>query len=557
MLAGWLLLGSVSAARLDAQSAGQEAFVNVAASVGIDFQHRDGRSGRHHFIETFGGGGGWLDFDGDGDLDLYLVNGAATPGSKLASPPANALYENRDGRFVDVAVEAGVADRAYGMGFCAGDYDGDGRPDLLVTNFGANRLYQNLGKIDGRVRFEDRAAEAGVAERAWSASCAFGDVDADGDLDLYVTHYVDFSLDEGPICEDRARGIRFQCHPSHFRGVTDALWINQGDGTFRSEGRRRGLASGASERGLGVVMSDLDADGDLDIYVTNDGSANRLYQNRGDGIFEDLSLLSGTALGASGALQAGMGIATGDADGDGLFDLAVTNFSLEPNNLYINRGEGLFEERARVSGIAEASFRDLGWGIAFLDYDLDGDLDLATANGHVMDNVASFVPDVSYAQPNRLLANDGHGRFTDVSSRAGAAWRAAKPSRGMAVGDFDDDGRPDLLVTNQNGTVDLLANRTTNEHAWLGIVLEGPEGNALAIGARVVVVAGDRRQAREVRSGGGVLTQADMRLLFGLGAHVGTVTVTVHWPNGRRQEASTDDLGRYWTIPYRPGRAKP
>ncbi len=542
---------------LDAQEAQQEDFIELAAVVGLGFEHRDGRSGRYYFIETMGGGGGWLDYDGDGDLDIYLVNGAGTPGSALATPPTNALYENRDGRFVDVAQEIGVADESYGMGFCAGDYDGDGRPDLMVTNFGANRLYRNLGPVDGRVRFEDRAAEAGVDEQGWSASCAFGDLDADGDLDLYVTHYVDFEIGEGPSCEDRARGLRYHCHPSHFRGVTDSLWINWGDGTFRSEGRKRGIATGATERGLGVVMSDLDADGDLDIYVTNDGSANRYYQNRGDGTFEDLSLLSGTALGASGAQQAGMGIATGDADGDGRFDLAVTNFSLEPNNFYLNQGDGLFEERARASGIAELSFRDLGWGIAFLDYDLDGDLDLATANGHVMDNVASFVPGIAYAQPNRLLANDGRGHFTDVSARSGAAWRTAKPSRGLAVGDYDNDGRPDLLITTQNGAVDLLANRTRTGHAWLGIVLEGAPGNALAIGARVELVAGDRQQVREVRSGGGVLTQSDLRLLFGLGDHSGEVTATIRWPDGHRQVASTDQLDRYWTISYRAGDARP
>lgn len=528
-----------------------DAFVDLRAELGIDFLHQDGRSGRYFFPETVGSGGGWIDVDGDGDLDLYLVNGAATPGSKLAAAPRNALYENRDGKFIDIAAAAGVDDTGYGVGFCAGDYDGDQQLDFMVTNVGADRLYRHLGKgAEGTVRFEDRAAAAGVAGDRWSASCAFADVDRDGDLDLYVTHYVDYSYSKPVECRDRARDILSYCHPDHFDGVSDALYINQGDGTFRQEGRRRGIAQGRSERGLGVVASDLDDDGDLDLYVTNDGTANRLYQNAGDGTFVDLSLLSGAALDANGAQQAGMGIAAGDINGDGLVDLAVTNFSLEPNNLFVNLGDGLFEDRSRGSGVSESSFKDLGWGIAFVDYDGDGDLDLATANGHIMDNIEKFVPDQTYAQGNRLLQNDGRGGFRDISSTLGAAWQVKEVSRGLAVGDYDNDGRPDLLITHSNAPVDVLHNRTPRVGRWLGLRLEGPPNNRFAIGARVQVTADGRRQVREVLSGGGVLTQGDLRPLFGLGRGVDQVTVDIRWPDGHRQRLTTDQLDRYWTIAY-------
>ena len=531
---------------------GEEGFVDVAASVGIDFQHHDGRSGRYFFPETVGSGGGFLDYDGDGDLDLYLVNGAATPGSQLASPPRNGLYEQRDGRFMGVAKAAGVDDTGYGFGFCVGDYDGDQRLDFLVTNFGADRLYRNLGPDDGgQVRFEDRAMAAKVAGDAWSVSCAFGDVDGDGDLDLYVTRYVDFSYEKPVECRDKARDILSYCHPDHFDGVADALYLNQGDGTFREEGRARGLAQGKGERGLGVVASDLDNDGDLDIYVTNDGSANRFYQNDGDGKFVDLSLLSGTAFDANGAQQAGMGIAAGDVNGDGWIDLAVTNFSLESNNLFINLGQGLFEERARASGVGESSFQDLGWGMGFLDVDGDGDLDLATANGHIMDNIERFMPNQTYAQANRLLRNDGEGRFVDVSAASGKVWQDKEVSRGLVVGDFDNDGRPDLLITHSNASVDLLQNRLPAS-AWLGLDLQGPSRNRFAIGARVEVTVGERRQVREVRSGGGVLTQGDLRLLFGLGKGAQQVKVEIRWPDGKRQRLTVRELNRYWPIAYAP-----
>ncbi len=524
----------------------EPSFVDVTAEVGVDFQHQDGRSGRRYFIETVASGGGFLDFDGDGDLDIYLLNGAATPGSKLKEPPRNALFENRGGRFVEVAKLAGVDDDGYGMGFCVGDADGDGRLDFFVTNVGPDRLFQNLGEG----RFEEVAVRAGVdGGKEWSVGCAFGDIDGDGDLDLYVSRYVEFSFEGSPKCSDRARGLDYYCHPSRFAGRPDALFINRGDGTFSDRSAERGIRQESTEKGLGVVLADLDLDGDLDLYVANDGTPNRLYLSDGSGRFKDASLLSGAALGEAGEPLAGMGVAFGDVDGDGLEDLLVSNFSLEPNSFYKNLGDGLFEDRTRAAGLHSLSYRPLGWGIELFDADNDGDLDLAVANGHVMDNIERFVPGATYAQPDQLFLNEGLGHFREVKSVG--PWQQAAISRGLASGDFNNDGRLDLLVTRTNGAPALLENRTPHTHSWLGLVLVGPPSNRQAIGARVVLRAGKKSQVRQVRSGGGVLSQSDLRLHFGLGEHQCEVEVHIRWPDGSQQIEKTTQLDRYWPIVYK------
>lgn len=537
-------------------------FHDVASEVGIDFRHQDGRTGEKYYVETTASGGGWLDADGDGDLDLYLVNGAASPGKALDPPPRNALYLNQGGRFVEVGETAGVADGAYGMGMCVGDVDADGRLDFLVTNYGPDRLYRNLGpgKDDqGVVRFEEIGAATGVADERWSVSCTFADLDGDDDLDLYVTHYVAFSWEKNPLCNDPGTGRRFYCRPDDFDGVADSLFINQGPGadgkvTFREEGKERGITQGVSEKGMGVLASDLDADGDLDLYVANDGALNRLYVNDGKGRFTDRALGSGAGLNALGVAEAGMGIASADLDGDGLAELLVSHFAMETNTLYRNLGDFQFEDHTRRLGLGPPSYKNVGWGIAFLDYDLDGDLDLAVANGHMQEGVETLEPGLSYRQANQLFENlgeAGRGRFRDVSAQAGPAFAVAEVSRGLAVGDFDDDGRPDLLITNTNAPPQVLENRMENENRWLGLVLEGPPSNPSAIGARVVVEAGELRQQREVRSGGSFESQHDLRLLFGLGRHRGPVKITVHWSDGHRQQETTEALDRYWALGYR------
>jgi len=522
-------------------------FAEISREVGIEFVHRDGRSGEKYYVETLGGGGGWIDFDADGDQDLYLVNGAATRGSTLPEPPRNALYENRGDHFVDVTAEAGVGDTGFGMGFCAGDYDSDGWLDFLLTNWGPDRLFRNLG--DGR--FEEVGALAGVADERWGTSCAFGDLDADGDLDLYVARYVNFSYENNPICFDPHRSLRSYCRPDVFDGLVDSLFVNQGDGTFVEQGGSRGIAQEPlDEKGLGVILSDVDVDGDLDVYVANDTTANRLYINDGRGFFEDWSLLAGAAFSGEGVAESGMGLDIGDVDGDHLPDLLVTNYAMESNTLYRNLGELLFEDRTVAAGLASASHQPVGWGVRFFDYDNDGDLDLAVANGHVVDNIEQFEPGSSYPQRNQLFENDGNGAFSDVSASAGAAWGVPRVSRGLAVADWNDDGRLDLLVTNAEEGIDLFENRVENGHHWLGLVLEGPPQNRFAIGARVEVRAGERRIRRDVRSGGSFMTQSDMRLHFGLGAFAGEVTAAIEWPDGTRQEQRTAQVDRYWRIGY-------
>ena len=520
-------------------------FVDIAAASGIDFLHQDGRSGRTYFIETAAPGGGWIDFDRDGDLDLYLINGAKTPGSELVDSPRNRLYENRDGRFVDVSDRAGVADTEFGMGMCVADFDGDGWQDFLVTNYGQDRLYRNLG--DGR--FEQVAEAAGVADSRWGTGCAFGDLDGDADLDLYVAHYADFSFDTGPFCEDRRLGKAY-CHPTAFKGQADALYINQGNGVFIEQGQARGLVQANTERGLGVVLSDLDNDGDLDIYVANDGAANRLYRNDGSGHFTEDAVIGGAALNWFGQAEAGMGVDIGDLYGDGRFEIYVTNFSLETNTLYRPLGDGLYEDDTREAGLGQPTYRQVGWGVQFIDYDNDADLDVAIANGHVQDRIEQVQTSLRYRQRNQLFENLGEGRFGEATERAGPAWAVREVSRGLAAGDWNNDGRIDVLVTNTNAPPVLLDNRIVTGNHWLGLVLRAPPPNTDAIGTRVELRA-ESVQVREVRSGGSYLSQPDLRPLFGLGSFSGEVEVEIRWPDGHRQLERSSQLDRYWEIDYR------
>lgn len=522
-------------------------FKEISANVGIDFRHQDGRSGQRYFIETAASGGGWIDYDADGDLDLYLINGAATPGSEVTETPANKLYENRKGGFIDVTENAGVGDTGYGMGMCVGDYDSDGNLDFLVTNYGANRLYRNLGNG----KFADQAESAGVVDPRWATGCAFADLDEDGDLDLYITHYVDFSFAQHRPCGSVLQSNQGYCRPLAYRGQIDALYINQGGGVFREEGKNRGIVQTREDRGFGVVLSDIDVDGDLDIYVANDGTENRLYINNGKGFFEDYGLLSGTALNKDGQAEAGMGIDIGDADGDGLMDIIVTHFSMETNTLYRNLGEQFFSDATHRFNLAKPSYLEVGWGVQFFDYDNDGDLDLALANGHVQDAIEQIEPRLSYRQRNQLFENRDNQSFHEISQQAGSAWMSNKVSRGLAVGDWNNDGRLDLLITNTNDSVDFLENSKpiTNNH-WLGVVLHGPAENRFAIGTYVILRAGDLMLVREVRSGGSFLSQSDLRLHFGLGDITGPVDIEIHWPDGQRQTERSQKLDYYWHVHY-------
>jgi enediyne biosynthesis protein E4 len=540
-------LALLAAATWVPPASGAERFVDVAAERGVVFQHRDFRDGAKYYVETTASGGGWLDYDGDGDLDLYLLQGAPPPGSPLAGA-SNVLYENREGRFVDVTELAGVGDSSFSMGLCAGDIDADGRLDFLVTNFGPDRLYRN----QGAGRFAEVGGVAGVAGRGWSSSCAFGDIDGDGDQDLYVTHYLDFEYATNPDCTEPATRRRLYCQPTAFSGVTDSLFVNKGDGTFREEGRQRGLAVGAAEKGMGVLMVDLDGDGDLDIYVANDGTPNRHYVNDGRGNFIDEGLMSGTAVNVFGQPEASMGLAAGDVDGDGLVDLVLTHFALETNTLYRASSRGQYDDVSRASGIGPLSLRYVGWGVQLFDADNDGDLDLAVVNGHIEDDLAAIEPGLEYAQPRWLLENQGDGSFRDIAAESGEVWGRKNIGRGLAAGDFNDDGRVDLLITNTNGRTELLENRWHSENHWLGVSLTGPAANPLALGATLWLRGGDHEQVREVSSGGSFQSQSDLRQHFGLGRHGGPVELEVRWPDGTRQVERIETVDRYWPVVYAP-----
>jgi len=514
-------------------------FTDVTAESGINFVHINGGSGQKYYIETMGSGACWLDYDGDGDIDLYAVNSSELPGYTGSDKPADALYRNEGkGRFTDVTASAGLGDRNYGMGCVAGDIDNDGDPDLFVTNFGPDVLYRNDGG-----KFIDVTAASGTGDPRWSASAAFGDIDNDGDLDLYVTNYIDFTLDNNKYCSEKP-GLRSYCHPDEYNGVPDSLFRNKGNGTFEDVSVAAGVADPVG-KGLGVVFTDVNQDGWQDIYVANDKTINFLYVNRGNGTFEDRSVSSGTGFSESGVPQAGMGTDAADVNGDGRMDLIVTNLDYETNELYLNNGDLTFTDATFAAGLGEPGYLDVGFGVDFLDFDNDGDKDMLIANGHILDNVEEFRDQLTYKQPRSLMANDGNGRFKEVGPSLGEAFRRPAVGRGLAVGDYDDDGDLDFFALNCNSRAELFRNDGGNDPArgggnWLMLELEGTRSNRDGVGARVRVLTKgpdgkERWQVDEVRAGSSYLSSNDPRLHFGLGAARKAQTVEIRWPSGTLQ----------------------
>jgi hypothetical protein len=489
---------------------------------------------KDHVLESGGSGVALLDYDGDGRLDVYLVTAAELTAARERVPHRNALYRNLGGwKFEDVSKQAGVDAAAWGNGVCAGDFDDDGRLDLYVTNWGPNFLFRNQG--DGT--FSEVAAQAGVAASGWSTGCAFLDADADGDLDLYVARYVATTWDEVV----RARrtltwrnGPRVMVGPAGLPGEADLFFENRGNARFVEATEAHGLADPAHAYGFGVVATDYDDDGFVDLFVANDSNPNFLHHNRGDGRFESVGLESGVAVNAEARAQAGMGGDMGDYDGDGRADLVLTAFAHDTNTLYRNLDGLQFEDVSAASGLSARTFERMGWGTAFFDADLDGRLDLFFANGHIFADVDDF-PELreSFRQKNQLLLNQGTS-FRDVSESAGAGLQVQKASRGLAVGDLDDDGDPDLLVGNMDDFPTLLENRQQTGNKWVAFRVVSPTTNRFAFGAKVTIDAGGRKQFREVRSGGSYLSQSDLRPLFGLGGYAGPVDVEVRMPGGRR-----------------------
>jgi enediyne biosynthesis protein E4 len=516
--------------------------VDVAAEAGIAFRHLRGGTGARHLPETMGAGVAWLDFDGDGWWDLYLVQSGPFPPDGSAAA-ANRLFRNLgDGRFEDVTERAGVGDRGYGQGVLAADLDGSGLPDLYLPSFGPDVLLRNRG--DGT--FEDATAAAGLGDGGWGSSAAAADLTGSGHLDLYLTRYVEYDPAEELFCGDLEAGRRDYCDPTLFAGAADRLYRNRGDGTFEDVTARAGLG-GADGKGLGVVLVDLDGDLAPEIYVANDLTSNLLFRNRGDGTFEDVSLLSGTAANREGAYEAGMGIAVGDVDGDGRPELAVTNFDVETNTLYRNLGELGFEDVSAASGFGLPSFNLLGFGIVFADLDGDGHLDVYAANGHIFETPRR--ENVAYAQRDLLLLGDGRGGFREV--RCPELERSPQVGRGLAAADYDHDGDPDLAVQNSDGPALLLRNEGAGR-SWLGVHLRGRGGNTEGVGARAALATCAGVQTRWVLAGDSYQSSSDKRLLFALPPGAEPLALEVVWPSGRRQRLPAPPLGRYLRLDEPP-----
>ena len=515
-------------------------FRDVTRESGIDFQHFDPRTPHHYIHETMGSGLGWIDYDDDGWLDLFCVqDGPVLPERHEGELPTNKLYRNLGGgRFEDATENAGLDRAGFHMGCAVGDYDNDGFDDLAVTYVGGVVLYRNESAAGGGRRFRDATAQAGLVNPHYGASCAWGDVDNDGLLDLYVSNYVEFTLETHPRCEHKS-GNRFvvrQCAPTAFKAPPHKLWRNNGDGTFSDISAALEIPESKRAYGLGVLVGDLDLDGRVDIYVANDMCPAYLFHNRGSGKFLETAEFHGCAYTSEGATLAGMGVDAGDLDGSGRPSLVVTNFQDMPNILFRNLGALVFHDDSYVSGLAHSSYERLGFGVTIFDADNDGFQDIAVANGHVQ-RFAQELHMVPFAQRDQLYLAGPGGRLQDVSGKAGPYFRQSHVGRGIIRGDFDNDGLVDLAVSNNGGPAVLLRNETRSANNWVALDLEGDgeKSNRNAVGARVEVKANGRSRAFYVVGGGSYLSASSRRLQVGLGDWDKPVTALVTWPSGQRQ----------------------
>ena len=505
---------------------GSVQYINVARTAGISFKHENGASSEKYMPETMAAGAIIFDFDADGLQDLFFINGGSFVNPRVAMASRHRLYRNTgSGKFADMTESSGIGMSGFGMGACSADYNNDGLVDLYVTAFDSNRLYRNSGKG----AFVDVTQTARTAAGLWSTSCAFADIDNDGDVDLYVTRYVDFARDNNKYCR-LLENVRAYCHPNEYRGVPDLLFRNNGDGTFTDVSRDAGITKIGN--GLGVVFGDYDEDGWIDIYVANDSTPNFLYRNKGKGVFEEVGFWSGVAVGHDGKPLAGMGTDMGDMNGDGLLDILVTNLDGQTHSLYKNIGKGLFADVTFPSGVGEATLPFVGFGTAFVVYDNDSDLDLAIANGDVIDNVQRLRDSTSYEQLNLLLQNDGTGRFKSVGASSGPGFAIKKASRALATGDLDNDGDLDILVSNVGDSPDLLQNEGGNRANSILVRIVGVNSNRDGIGARVKFFLGEKTLMRHVKAGSSYLSQNDLRVHFGLGDAPRANHLEVHWPGG-------------------------
>ena len=540
VIACWQLVGDPT----DAQ------FTDQTRSAGIDFQQIFGSQDKDFIVEAHGSGAGFLDHDGDGDVDLYIVNGSTLDTYMEGSGAGNALYANQgDGTFCEVAEALGVADAGWGSGVTAGDVDGDGTLDLYLTNFGANILYMN----NASGPFTDATSDAGVGGGSdYSTSAAFLDYDGDGDLDLYVANYLELDLET-----TRPRGcpyigdIEVYCGPKGMPGAADLLYRNA-SGQFEDVTDETGISAANRHYGLGVAPEDFDGDGDTDLYVANDSTPNVLFSNQGDGTFEDVALLSGLAYNGDGDEEAGMGVDFGDYDNDGDQDLYVTNFFRESNTLYRNDGHLGFTDWTVRAGLEAPTMTRLGWGTHFFDYDSDADLDLFVANGHVFPQVDRVPTGTSYGQRNQLFRNDGDGRFKDISALAGPGLQVEQVSRGACFGDYDDDGDVDVLVVNLNDSPTLLRNDYSRARHRISVKLIGARSGD-GTGGTIRAMLGTHVMTRTVRGASSYMSYSDTRVFFGLDREDEVDVLEVVWPDGEVQHFT--DIAADQAIVIRQGQA--
>jgi hypothetical protein len=525
-------------------------FSEVALSAaGISFVHESGKSPEKYLPESTGAGCAFLDYDNDGWMDIYLVNSGPCDFWTPSKPLRNALYRNnRDGTFTDVTEKAGVIGGGYGMGAAVGDYNGDGFPDLYVTQYGRSILYRNNG--DGT--FTDVTEKAGVGAPGWASSAVWFDYDSDGKLDLFVCRFVDFSKLKHHACHapniPALAGVNEYCYPRIFDPMPSWLFHNNGDGTFTDVSWQTGITENPG-KSWGAVATDINNDGHLDLFVANDTTANFLFANRGGKKFEEIGFTVGVAYGPGGKARSGMGVDSADFDQDGWMDLFVTNLDHEFYGLYRNRHDESFDDKASATGIARASQMMSGWGLKFFDYDNDGLLDLLVANGHPDDLIDKVNPGVTYSEPLLLFQNTGSG-LKNISADSGPLFSKLLSARGLAIGDFNNDGAIDALISVNDGAPVLLRNEAALGNHWLGIKLVGKKSNPDAVGARILYQTGDLKQSRMKVGGGSYLSSHDPRVVLGIGKREKIDSLEIKWPlpSGVKQRFTNLPIDRYITI---------
>jgi hypothetical protein len=544
-LIGVVLFTSLALLQSPPPSKDHEIFSDITEQAGISWQQFSGESSDRFLIETMGGGVAFLDFDGDGLQDLFFVNGGETPHGRSLSPVRNPLYRNLgNGKFEEVSAKAGL-DRLgfYGMGVTVADFDNDGFPDVYVTGFPSSALFHN--NRDGT--FTDITDRAGVRNAGrWAASAAWFDFDRDGYLDLVVTNYARFSFEDVKKCE--LNGVRTYCEQKAYQGMPLTLYHNNGNGAFRDVSEKSGLAKQIG-RALGVIAIDVNGDGWPDLFVARDASPNLLLVNNKNGTFTDVGLDAEVAYDSNGVAKSGMGVDAGDLNRDGKPDFVVTNFNDEYHSLFISMPSVLYTDRTVGSQLAAYTRTDVGWGTQFIDYDNDGDLDLLIVNGHINQVIETTRVDVKYKEPPLLLHNAGNGVFRNMRDQAGSVFQSGYSARGLAVGDFNNDGGIDAVFTQLDGRPVLLRNNVGQNHSWVGFQLRGTKSNRDAIGAKITVEVGNRKLVRWITGGASYLSSHDKRVVIGIPASGSeTIDAEIQWPSGTIQRLSSLRLKQYHNV---------